>query len=173
MDKMTGQSTNIDKSKILATTRRVRMTARQIEINGTRLNLVHDFKLLGHRCVGIHKFISTDVQEAAIEAKLRTQRIQTLPVGQEGKIRLLKTSAMKVLAAGTQWSRAQMSTLNTLKTEVIRTVWGKRREMRCAEIVLGVLHDCTDLDPLKAMAWTTINNARRLMQKTAKLTNKL
>lgn len=37
--------------------------------------------------------------------------------------------------------------------------------MRCAEVVSGVIHDCTEIDPQSAMAWTTIANARRLMTK--------
>lgn len=40
-----------------------------------------------------------------------------------------------------------------------QNVLWEKREMLCAEIVLGVLNDCRDFDPLKAMAWTTINNA--------------
>ena len=86
MDDMMGHSTNIDKSKILATTRKARRTAKQVLIRGMKINLANDFKLLGHRCIGMHKYITNDAQEAAVEAKPRTQRIQTLPKGQEGKI---------------------------------------------------------------------------------------
>ena len=72
---------------------------------------------------------------------------------------------MKVTTANTQWSRPKMATLKTLESDMIRTMWGKHRTLRSAEIVTGLLHKATDLSPTKAMAWAAISNARRIMLK--------
>ena len=92
-----------------------------------------------------------------------------MPVGQKTKLGLIRTSAMKVTTANTQWSRPKMATLRSLEADMIRTVWGKNRALRCAEIVTGVLHNATDLSPTKAMAWAAITNARRIMLKDPKV----
>ena len=90
MDKLMGHTTNVDKSKVLATTRRTRRQAGQMAIGGLKLNLVHDFKLLGHRCVAAHRFIIQDADEAAIEARIRVKRTATLPLDYSNKLKVLK-----------------------------------------------------------------------------------
>ena len=73
MDTLMGHTTNVDKSKILATTKRTKRQAGKMIVGGLKLNLVNDVKLLGHRCVAAHRFIIEDAEEAAIEAKIRVQ----------------------------------------------------------------------------------------------------
>ena len=55
MYRLIGHTTNVDKSKVLATTKRTRRQAGSMAIGGLKLNLVTDFKLLGHRCVAAQK----------------------------------------------------------------------------------------------------------------------
>ena len=169
MDKMMGHSTNVDKSKILATTRRTRKQAGQMEIEGLKLNLVNDFKLLGHRCTAAHRFVIQDADEAALEARIRVGRVATLPLDYENKLKVLKTSPMKVFVAATQWGRARVASISILTSEVLRVVWGKTRKLRAMEIVLGLLHEATDFHPRSAMIWNTIANARRMMAKDGKI----
>lgn len=64
MDSMMGHSTNIDVSKILR-------TANKVESRGMKLNLAHDFKLLGRRCIGVHKYNTADAQEATERSESR------------------------------------------------------------------------------------------------------
>ena len=92
MDELMGHTTIMDKSKVLATTKRTRKQAGQMEIGGLKLNLVNDFKLLGHRCVAAHRFVTHDAEEAAEEARIRTRRTATLPVDHASKLKILKTS---------------------------------------------------------------------------------
>ena len=129
MDKMMGHSTNVDKSKILATTRRTKKQAGQMEIDGLKLNLVNDFKLLGHRCTAAHKFVIQDAYEAALEARIRVGRVATLPLDYDNKLKVLKTSPMKVSVATTQWGRAKVASISILTSEVLRVVWGKTRKL--------------------------------------------
>ena len=56
MDQRKGHNTNVDKSKVLATTRGTRRQARAMVVGVLQLNLVQEFKLLGRRCVAAHKF---------------------------------------------------------------------------------------------------------------------
>ena len=95
MDQLMGRATNVDKSKVLATIKRTRKQAGQAAIGGLKLNLVNDFKLLGHRCVAAHRFIIQDADEAVAEARIGVQRTATLRLDHE-------TSALKVFIATTQ-----------------------------------------------------------------------
>ena len=90
MDQLMGHTTNVGKSKVLATTRRTKKQLAVMEVGGIKLNLVNDFKLLGHRCVGAHRYIIEDAELAANEARLRVQRIDTLPLDRDSKLRLIK-----------------------------------------------------------------------------------
>ena len=169
MDQMMGHSTNVDKSKVLATTRRTRKQAGQMEIGGLKLNLVNDFKLLGHRCTAAHRFVIQDADEAALEARIRVNRVATLPLDYENKLNILKTSPLKVFVAATQWGRAKVASISILTSEVLRVVWGKTRKLRAKEVVLGLLHEATDYHPRSAMIWSSIANARRMMMKDDKI----
>ena len=131
------------------------------------MNLVNDFKLLGHRCVAAHKFAIDDAEEAAIEAKIRVQRIGTLPIDHKSKLRALKTSPLKVFAAPTQWARAKTSTIATLTTDILKVVWGRTRKLRCMEVVYGMLYDAAELHPVSVMVWQTLSTARRMLLKDA------
>ena len=71
-------------------------------IGGLKLNLVNDFKLLGHRCVAAHRFIVQDADEAAMEARIRVKRTATLPLDHANKLNVLKTSPIKAFTAATQ-----------------------------------------------------------------------
>jgi hypothetical protein len=169
MDKLMGHTTNVDKSKVLATTKRTRKQAGQMEIGGLKLNLVNDFKLLGHRCVAAHRFVIQDVDEAAAEARIRVLRTATLPLDYNNKLKVLKTSPIKVFVAATQWGRAKMASISILTSEILRVVWGTTRKLRAMEIAPGLLHEATDYHPRSTMIWNTIANARRMMTKDGKI----
>ena len=51
--------------------------------------------------VNLHKFIVEGGEEAAQETKIRVQQIATLPLDHGSKLRILKTSPMKVFTAPT------------------------------------------------------------------------
>ena len=114
LDKLMGHTTNVDKSKVLATTRRTRKQAGQMAIGGLKLSLVNDFKLLGHICVAAHRFIIQDADEAATEARIRVNKTATLPLDHANKLKVLKTSPIKVFTAATQWGRANMANISKL-----------------------------------------------------------
>ena len=121
--------------------------------------------MLGHRCVAAHRFIIQDADEAATEARIRVKRTATLPLDHGNKLKVLKTSPIKVFTAATQWGRAKMSNIHQLTSEILKVVWGKTRKARAKEIVFGLLYDATDFHPRSAMIWNTIANARRMMKK--------
>ena len=121
-----GHTRNIEKSKFLATTKEVRKTMKSIQMNGVSINLVNDFKLLGHRCIAGGKYIRTDQNEQTQEAILRTRRIATLPVGHMGKIKLLKASPMKVITATNQWAEANPKYIKFLISKITNVVWVRR-----------------------------------------------
>ena len=85
MDTLMGHTTNVDKSKILSTTVAGRKQAAKMEIKGLSLNVVQDFKQLGFTCTGIHRAPTQEAEAAAEEARLRTTRIQYLPLNRDEK----------------------------------------------------------------------------------------
>lgn len=115
MDRIMGHETNIEKSKILTTTRRTRKRAGNMLIKGIKIQLVHDFKLLAHRCVGIRKYITRDAEAAAQEARLRINRIQHLPIPQSGKVHVVNIGNDGGL------SYDAMEQANTTHTEAAQT----------------------------------------------------
>ena len=94
MDTLMGHTTNVDKSKILSTTSQGRKETEKMVVKGLHLNVVQDFKQLGFTCTGIHKAPTQEAEAAAEEARLRTIRIQHLPLDREEKKRLVKTSPL-------------------------------------------------------------------------------
>ena len=121
-----GHQTNIEKSKMLATTRRTKKKAGGLKINGIKIQLLSEFKLLGHSYIGIRRYITTDAEEAAPEARLKVNRIEHLPIQQESKVNLIKSSAMTAAAASTQWSRPLLSTMESLKNDILKAAWGPK-----------------------------------------------
>ena len=45
-------------------------------------------------------------------------------------------------------------------------VWGTSSKLRCAELVLAMLHDPTKVDPTYANAYRGIMDARRMLRKS-------
>ena len=113
----------------------------------------------------ISNSLAKDVDEAATEARIRVRRTATLPLGYDNKLKVLKTSPIKVFVAATQWGRAKVASISILTSEILRVAWGKTRKLRAMEIVLGLLREATDYHPRSAMIWNTIANARRMMTK--------
>ena len=72
---------------------------------------------------------------------------------------------MKVFIAPTQWARANVNTIATLTTDILKVFWGKTRQLRSKEVVLGLIYEAADYHPLSAMVWNTRANARRMMIK--------
>ena len=134
-------------------------------IGGLKLSLVNDFKLLGHRCVAAHRFIIQVAEEAATEARIRVKRTATLPLDHASKLKILKTSPIKVFTAATQWGRAKMTSIAQLTSEILKVVWGRTRKSRAKEVFFALLYDATEFHPRSAIIWNTIANARRMLKK--------
>ena len=60
MDGRMGHSTNVDKSKFLATSRNTRKTMGKMKIGGIKLCIVDDNKPLGHRCIRGARYVKVD-----------------------------------------------------------------------------------------------------------------
>ena len=63
------------------------------------------------------------------------------------------------------WDLPSNKALAHLRTQVIKAIWGKGRRMRCPEIVLGVLNDQTRTDPMAAIIYKRLADARRILNK--------
>ena len=166
MDNEMGQETNISKSKFSSTKEVARKIMEKTKIAELEIKVVKGFKLLGGRCTVENKIDYNDPEEAAEEAKLRVKRIKQMPLPRKDKAKLIKTSPMKVLVANMQWAKPKPATLTTLGTNILDTIWGETRKMRCGEIVDCVLNDAEQLEPSLAIIWQVLTSARRMMIKS-------
>ena len=55
--------------------------------------------------------------------------------------------------------------MTSLRTEIMNATWGRGRKMRSAEIVMAIINDPTKTDPLAAIVYKRLSDARRLMNK--------
>ena len=81
------------------------------------------------------------------------------------KTRLIQAVATPAAMTGRLWDIPSTNTLASLKAEVTHAIWGKRRKMRSAEMVMAVINDPTKTDPLAAMIFKRLSDASRLMNK--------
>ena len=68
---------------------------------------------------------------------------------------------------GTNWSTPSMTLAARLRGQILSCIWGKQSHMRCPEIVLGLLNDCTRVDNLYASAYRAFIDARRMLRKSS------
>ena len=109
---------------------------------------------------------------ASGEAKKRPKRANrtaSLPVGNIAKIRLIKTNAIRVAVAPTQWALPTGVELNILKNEITTAIWGRKRTMRCKETLYGILFEGSRIEPALAMVQNAIANARRILTKNQRI----
>ena len=49
---------------------------------------------------------------------------------------------------------------------MLRAIWGIERKLRCLGIVLGIVNDSLRTDPLAAIVFRRLSDARRIMRKS-------
>ena len=77
MDEIMGHTTDVEKTKVLATTSTVNKCPKEMKFEGVAIPVVKDFKLSGYRCVTGSRHTTEDMTQAASEAKKRGERIMS------------------------------------------------------------------------------------------------
>ena len=82
------------------------------------------------------------------------------------KARVIQGAIIPAAASGTLWDIPTNKACTRLRTQTLNAIWGQGRKMRCPEIVLGIINDPTRIDPIAAITFKRISDARRLMRKS-------
>ena len=79
------------------------------------------------------------------------------------KTRSIQVVVIPAAAAGTLWDIPTKKAMANLRVEVMNATWGRGRKMRCAEMVMAIISAPTKIDPLAAIVYKRLSNARRHM----------
>ena len=141
------------KTVFAATHPRDRQKLRLHKINGKPIKVVSNTVLVGD-------LITTELRNRRIEPDLRVKeailtadRVISLNLSREAATYAISSAAIPKMLYGTQWAMPSSSITRKLRTRVLKAVWGKQSQMRCAEIVLGLIHDATRIDPTFAAVY--------------------
>ena len=139
-----------------------------------RISIGHTPLLLDHFIL-VGDLVSTTIRKScgyagrrmktAIEA---VSKAIALPICQKLKEAVVETIAIPRMAYGTQWCMPSKASAAQLRSKVLNLIWGPNGKIRCQEVVLGILHDATRIDPTFACAARAILVARRMIMKSPK-----
>ena len=168
-DQAAGHTTNILKSAVFANTVDNRRKLKNINIDGNKPRNVLDETMVGHTIL-----VKRTTTSATAKMNMRTEEsirraryIARADLPQRQKRRLIETSVVLVAWCGCQWSVPRADLQTKAATAVVEALWGKRRQQRCREVVLAILHDPVKVDPAASMINRRIIDARRVMRKSA------
>ncbi len=157
--------TNVAKSMAFATDAKARKKLTNMRIGGEALKVRQHGVVVGHeisikraRCLG-------HMSSRAGTAAARAIKVQASDGTREQKLKVIQGAVIPSMTSGTMWDIPSAQALDGLRTAITNAVWGRGRRLRCKEIVLAVLADPVRTDPLAAIVYKRLNDARRLMQK--------
>ncbi len=164
-DTAAGHSTNVDKTALFATSPTDRDNLRRSAIDGQPLNVKLDEVMVGHHITTRRARRCTFLNERAERAMRRTDKAAAVGATKRQRTRLVQSAVIPMVVSGTLWDIPSAKQLDGLRTRVMNAVWGRTRQQRAREIVLSVLNDAARTDPLAAIAFRRLDDARRLMRK--------
>ena len=85
--------------------------------------------------------------------------------------RSIQGAAIPVATTGTMMDIPNTKAINLLRTDVINAIWGRGRKIQAAEVALAILNGPTKTDPLAAILFKRLSDARRLMAKDPRRQN--
>ncbi len=164
-DDAAGHCTNVDKTAVFATAASDREALRRCKVGNDQLNVKLDDVMVGHCITTRRARKTTFLNGRAEKAALRAQRAAAVGATKRQRTRLIQQAVVPMAVSGTLWEIPSVKQLDGLRTSTINAIWGKNRKQRSREVVLAVLNDATKTDPLAAMVFRRLEDARRLMKK--------
>ena len=167
-DKTAGHRTNFAKSCIFASEQKIRDTLRKKRLAGDDTKIITSAEMVGHEITVKRGRTAQATSKRSEKAAQRAKKVTNMAdQTRKQRARLITSAVIPAAISGTMWSLPSKKAANSLRGEILRAVWGKGRKLRAPEIVLGVLHDPTRADPLGAIVYKRLADARRLMRKDA------
>ena len=83
-------------------------------------------------------------------------KLLAAPVNTARKVRALCAKVIPIATYGMQWAAPSIAMARKLRSQSLKCMWGISSKMRCAEVVIGILHDPTRVDHTYAAAYRAI-----------------
>ncbi len=102
----------------------------------------------------------------AEETLRRAERIAQSNLTYRQRRLLVESSAIPVSWCGSLWHLPRADLQSKAANTIVRALWGRRRQLRAKEIVLGVLHDPSRVDPASSLLYKRLADARRSLMRS-------
>ena len=167
-DKVAGHNTNLTKSFVFASNQSTRDNLRKHKILGGETKITTTANMVGHDITTRKGRHATTISLRANKAGNRATKVANMTdLTRKQKTRLITNAVIPTATSGTLWNIPTKKALSKLNADIIRAIWGKGRKLRAAEMVLAIVNDPTKTDPLSAIVFKRLSDARRLMRKNA------
>ena len=165
-DKAAGHDTNPEKMTLTATTRKLRIEITKWVFGELSPKVVLAQKLVGD-VITVHKNGAKELVGERLQYAIRTAaRVKSLQCSNSTKACAVRSVAIPRLLPSTLWAKPLESGLKKMRTQLVATVIGKARSLRCPEVVISICTDPLKMDPQSLVMATTLLNARRMMLKS-------
>jgi exonuclease III len=171
-DEAAGHCTHLGKSVFFATEDADRNRLRAARVGEDKLKVVLDSVMVGHN-ITTRNARRTDYNST--RAKMATGRAEKVAAmtnaTRDQKRRLVQQAVIPSAITGSLWNLPSAKTLTGLRNAITKAIWGTGRKQRCQEVVLGTICNATAVDPLAAITYRRLVDARRLLRKNINRTN--
>ncbi len=164
-DDTAGHLTNVEKTAIFAIDAKEREELRRCRIDGQPLSVKLEETMVGH-CITTRRARRTTFLSGRAElAAARADKAAAVGSTRRQRTKLIQRSVIPMAISGSLWDLPSAKSLDGLRASTLNAIWGKNRKQRAREIVLAILNDPVKTDPLAAMVYRRLDNARRLFKK--------
>ena len=172
-DQAAGQAIEPDKTAFAATDTATKEYILKPVLDGVTPELKSHFVLVGDVISTAFTKNCKYADKRLREAMATTARILSLPLSRAMAKHAVCTSVIPKMTYGTQWNLPSSAAVKSIRSRILQAIWGTNNKMRCAEIVLSVLHDATRVEPTFACATRSLLVARRMVLKSRERYDKL
>ena len=148
-DRLSGQRTNTKKTVLFATKRSLAKTVAKCLPKEVKIERVIKSLGFSHNTT---KGANAKLQDVRVHSAIAAiSRIAKMPITIPTKIMFIKCVATKKWIYGTETQIPSARALTRLRGALLRCLWGSKRAMRCAPVVLSVVNDPL-MEPLAAIS---------------------
>ncbi len=170
-DNLAGHKTNVDKSIAFATEAGDRRLLQDARFGGKAIKVQQSAVVVGHEIKVNGVKGAAFLNERAAQARDRVDKVQKVTGTRKQKKQLVKQALIPSIVSGTMWQLLATKTLEGLRNAITKVIWGVGRALRCKEVLLSVLNDPTEVDPVAAIVFKRLDDARRLLLKSERRMN--
>ena len=165
-DELAGHITHPDKVTLTTCHAESKKVMSKLQFDGISPKIVETQRLVGDTVTTLKrgaKQLANSRLDFALRAAAQTKAAEC---SQAAKHRAMKTVVIPKMTPSTLWTKPLDAKLNKLRTSIIGTVMGKKRNIRCPEIVTSVCLNPIKCDPKSVLLYRTLLDASWLMLKS-------